>query len=143
MHTINVLKQTMDNVIYREQLNDDERNILQWAALFHDISKRSVPTLEGKDHIHPFISGATTLQILEEKGIIELVTEEDRLNFEQLIQLIHESVQPIEDVGMCAREDCCNEVQSHHNLKQIFQMMWQPKEKIWSKPWGERGSFVD
>jgi len=42
------------------------QNVLLWAALFHDISKRNYPTFPNirKDFIHPFTSAATTLNIL-------------------------------------------------------------------------------
>ena len=43
VHSIMVLYKTITNEFYIKQLNAEEKNILKWAALFHDISKRSTP----------------------------------------------------------------------------------------------------
>ena len=48
----------------------EERNMIKWASLLHDISKRSVPIIEGKDHIHPFTSAVTTIEILQRLNLI-------------------------------------------------------------------------
>jgi len=58
-----VLYRTLTHSLFTTQLNNEERNILKWAALFHDISKRGMPDFEGKDHIHPFESAATVLKM--------------------------------------------------------------------------------
>ena len=42
----------MNNPLYKEQLDEEEKNIIKWAALLHDICKRGNPLFEGKDHIH-------------------------------------------------------------------------------------------
>ena len=47
-----------------------DQNILKWAALLHDIVKRGNPLFEGKDHIHPFLSGRATLIIFKKLGKI-------------------------------------------------------------------------
>ena len=60
----------MDHKIYIEQFNDEEKNIMKWAALFHDIKKRSLPLIKGRDHVHPFTSAAATLRIFNKLGII-------------------------------------------------------------------------
>lgn len=41
--------------------NEDEMNILLWAALFHDIAKTE--RFDTPDRSHPFLSAALTLQI--------------------------------------------------------------------------------
>ena len=63
-HSIMVVLQCFCDTLF-ENLSSRDQNIVLWGALFHDISKRSNPVLEGKDHIHPFISAATTLLIFE------------------------------------------------------------------------------
>ena len=71
-HTIIVVALTFED----PTMNDSnyftwkERNMLKWAALLHDISKRSVPTIQGKDHIHPFTSAVTTIDILRKLKLI-------------------------------------------------------------------------
>lgn len=70
VHTINVLFRTINNHTYLTQLNEFEQNIVKWAALFHDLCKRGDPAFEGKDHIHPFNSGALTLKAFREYDII-------------------------------------------------------------------------
>jgi hypothetical protein len=56
VHSLNVLYLVMHDRLYL-QMNANEQNILQWAALFHDICKLGPPRFEGKDHIHPFKGG--------------------------------------------------------------------------------------
>ena len=70
-HTVNVVYQTVCHPIYLHHCTAEERNILKWAALLHDISKRQSPLITGKDHIHPFISAATTLEIMCDMGILK------------------------------------------------------------------------
>ena len=72
MHTFNVVVCLIKNALFKSFMNDEEKNILKWAALFHDIRKRSTPTIEGKDHVHPFTSAAETLIVFKEMGIIKL-----------------------------------------------------------------------
>ena len=45
------------------ELNRYNKNIILWATLLHDISKRGKPLIVGKDYIHPFKSGWQTLKI--------------------------------------------------------------------------------
>jgi hypothetical protein len=45
---------------------------LKWATIFHDISKRAKPEIVGRDHIHPFVSAATTLETFKHLGIFEV-----------------------------------------------------------------------
>ena len=48
---------------------------MKWATLLHDITKRGMPYFNGKDHIHPFLSGKATLLIFEKYGIIKIENE--------------------------------------------------------------------
>ena len=65
-HTIIVVALTFEDPTMQqlEYFTAEERNMLKWASLLHDISKRSLPTIDGKDHIHPFTSAVTCLEIL-------------------------------------------------------------------------------
>ena len=47
-------------------LNKYDRNVLLWTNLFHDISKRGRPVIEGKDNIHPFKSACTALHVMQD-----------------------------------------------------------------------------
>ena len=60
------------------ELSAQERNVLKWAALLHDIAKLSLPTIEGRDHVHPFKSGAVTLKLFSDLGLIPNQTDEKR-----------------------------------------------------------------
>jgi len=46
-----------------DTLNEDEKNIVVWACLLHDIRKLGYPVFQGKDHIHPFKSAAAVLEV--------------------------------------------------------------------------------
>ena len=59
-----------------------ERNILKWAALLHDISKRCEPHFKGKDHIHPFNSGLATLYIFRYLGFIKIEDQDQEELFQ-------------------------------------------------------------
>ena len=71
-----------------DKLSNYNQNILKWAALLHDIRKRGRPTVSGKDHIHPFMSGACTLEIFKELEIITIESEEQKNEFKRLIGLV-------------------------------------------------------
>ena len=67
-----------------------------WAALLHDLKKRSAPIIEGKDHIHGFTSAGLALEIFLKKGYINApANSENRQLIEKTIQLINESNQPL------------------------------------------------
>ena len=68
--------------------------MLKWASLLHDISKRSKPLIQGKDHIHPFISAVTTLDILQNLNLIPDIRMQGAKIF-QIKRLMSESVQPL------------------------------------------------
>ena len=75
-------------------MNDKEKNLLQWIALFHDISKRGPPEFDSRDHVHPFQSGAIILNLFKEKGIIE-VSEKDEILWNEMIEYINNSIEEV------------------------------------------------
>jgi len=79
-------------------MNAWEQNILKWAALLHDICKRGSPLFEGKDHVHPFLSGAAMIRIFHEWGVIQLDSEAEEKEFGVLMQLIDDSKRPVQEV---------------------------------------------
>jgi len=44
--------------------NKRNQNVLKWAALLHDIAKRTIPVFEGRDHVHPFISANVVIDVM-------------------------------------------------------------------------------
>ena len=50
---------------------------------------------KGKDHIHPFNGGATTLKIMKHYGIIKTSSEDEENEFEKIMNLIEDSTDPI------------------------------------------------
>ena len=71
-HTINVVYRAQRDPIYKEQFNDYDRNVMQWATLLHDIEKKCWPLFLGRDHIHPFMSAKEVLKIFKHLGFIKL-----------------------------------------------------------------------
>ena len=70
-----------------------------WAGLLHDITKRGMPIVEGKDHIHPFTGSSAVLTILlrlEMINVGEKTSEEKGTQFwiNEVQRLISESVEP-------------------------------------------------
>ena len=59
------------------ELNKYDKNVILWAALLHDISKRGKPVLIGKDYIHPFKSGWQTLKIFRNSFKFVEISDED------------------------------------------------------------------
>ena len=100
-HTIDVIICAMRGEAF-DGLTKDEKNILKWAALFHDISKRGIPEICGRDHIHPFVSGATTLETLKHMGILKINKEEEE-TFTSLIKLIADSFKKLEGAELVAQ----------------------------------------
>ena len=72
LHVMNVVYRTVRDSIYVNEYNQYEKNVLLWSTLFHDIVKRSTPTFQGKDHVHPFLSAKATLEIFQRFGFITL-----------------------------------------------------------------------
>ena len=69
VHTLNVLYLTTIDEEFLK-MNEEQQNIMLWAALLHDIKKLGPPNFNGKDHLHPFKGGAAVLIIFERLGII-------------------------------------------------------------------------
>jgi hypothetical protein len=91
VHTMLVCYRMIQDPLFAE-FNSREQNILKWAALLHDIRKLGMPVYHGKDHIHPFKSAESVLEIFERLGYIKLVSEEDKDDFKNVLRLLRESV---------------------------------------------------
>ena len=76
-HTLIVMALVVTDPIFPE-LTAEEQNILKWAALLHDLGKVQQPTIRGRDHVHPIMSGINTIDIFEKLGFIENLDEEKR-----------------------------------------------------------------
>ena len=76
-------------------LTPELQNCLKWASLLHDIAKLSKPTIEGRDHVHPFKSAIVVLDVFEKLGFIEHLTEQKKGQLFQVKRLLDESVQPV------------------------------------------------
>lgn len=46
-----------------EDVSESDKNVIYWACLLHDVRKLGMPVFEGKDHIHPFKSAASVLEV--------------------------------------------------------------------------------
>ena len=96
-HSIIVVWLSINDPLFTT-LTPRDQNILKWSTLIHDIRKRQDPTYLGKDHIHPFRSGSSVLDIFCRMGLIK-----DCEEIETTKGLIDESVQPLsidkEDYG--------------------------------------------
>jgi HD superfamily phosphodiesterase len=51
-----------------KSLGADDKNVLLWAGLLHDIAKLGTPVIRGKDNIHPYTSAATALEAFARWG---------------------------------------------------------------------------
>ena len=54
------------------KLNNYKKNVLLWGVFFHDISKRGLPEVIGKDPVHPFNSAYSSLKIFQRLFLILL-----------------------------------------------------------------------
>ena len=105
----------------------------------HDLAKKSKPEIVGKDHVHPFMSGISCIEIFEQNGMIEDINDEKREGLHRVKRLLRESVQPVPAdylKGLKHGVSVCTVMHSHHNLPEIF---WY----IWRKNIMPRGSFCD
>jgi hypothetical protein len=68
-HIIAVMASTFIDPEFKD-LDLNDKSVLMWACLFHDIAKRGRPYLKGKDPIHPFTSTSKTLGIFNRMGWI-------------------------------------------------------------------------
>lgn len=138
VHTLLVLWRAKDHLPeHYNQLSAKERNMILWACLLHDVKKLGSPVIEGKDHIHPFKSAISVLEVFKQIGILDIQGKEHA--YTQIVRLLGESVQPVPQEY--AREfehgkAYMTLMHSHHNLKEIFHYLWDQKL-------APRGSFVD
>ena len=52
-------------------MDNNDQNILRWAALLHDMQKRQTDWFEGRDHVHPFVSAAKALEVFKNIGFLD------------------------------------------------------------------------
>ena len=69
-HSYQVLYLITEDKNYRKYSVEDQ-NILKWAALLHDMTKRQVETFEGRDHTHPFVSAMCVLKVFRRLGFLD------------------------------------------------------------------------
>lgn len=126
-------------------LSEEQRNILKWAALLHDICKRGLPEFSGRDHIHPFVSGMQVLKIFHRLGLIDEQFTDRTVEPEQIeraYDLIENSIHaPVpESYGQQFKPDekYCTEQHSHEHLDTLFETLWDD-----GSPVLKRGSFCD
>lgn len=127
MHTIAVVAALYSDPLFINATSE-EKNALKWAGLLHDITKLSTPTIETKDHIHPFKSSAMVLELFERLGFIADLTDEKRGQLFQVRRLITESVKPLPEKVLNSYRHgtpACSLMQSHHNLAEIFYYLWK------------------
>ena len=120
---------TLRDPFYLEQYSPFEQNVHKWAALLHDICKRGEPEIVARDHIHPFISAEAVLIIFRHLGIIKIEGKQQEQSYEHLLKLIRESKQPYHEKYLLNKrsnelEGNCTEMHSHHNLQEIFALLW-------------------
>ncbi len=66
IHTLLVLWRAKEHLPhFYNSLSTEEQNIVLWACLLHDIKKLGTPLIEGKDHIHPFKSAVSVLEVFQ------------------------------------------------------------------------------
>ena len=138
LHTINVLMLCARDPFYQKQFTECERNIVKWAGLLHDISKRGWPLFKEKDHVHAFLSARSLLIIVQDMGLLVLETEEERRKMEEVLELLDQSQRPIQEVraSVLPQENVCQFVHSHKHLPKIMAIMWSMKQTA-------RGTFMD
>ena len=78
-----------------EDLTKEEKNILEWAALFHDISKRGRPLFDSKDFVHPFQSAAIMLRIFKENIKYIKIAEDEEEKWTETIDFIENSIEEV------------------------------------------------
>ena len=68
-HTISTLVKIVSDKKF-QKMNKLNQNIVLWAGLLHNISKREAPEIVGNDNIQAFMSAATTLKIFKDMGLV-------------------------------------------------------------------------
>lgn len=109
--------------------NEEEMNILLWAAMFHDIAKTE--KYDTPDRSHPFLSAALTLQIFHSMGFITS-------NVDEAVEMIKSSCVKISSKSYWKRykkEGVLNPAPNEHDhskLHQIYECLWSlyPKDSF-------------
>lgn len=131
-----------------KELKPDEKNLMMWAALLHDIRKQGLPKFEGKDHIHPFQSSLSVLRFLKKFKIIDCSNNEVKKIYDEIKRLIKDSTETLDEKAIRENkenlskvkkynvEHVCEHVHSHRHLKRIYELLW-------NKDFCPRSSFGD
>ena len=104
-----------------QKLSERQKNILLWAALFHDITKRGPPIFEGKDHVHPFQSAGAFLRILADNFLPHASVEEKR-HLAAMAEVCENAFERFE-VEIELDYEVCNQLHDHSVLPRIFEML--------------------
>ena len=113
-----------------KKLSKPHQNILKWVSVSHDLKKLGLPSIYGRDHIHPFKTAIAMIDIFFRKGMIHIDEDskaKEALKWKQIKRLLRESLQPLPAI---VREDfrhgkpVCTVMHSHQNLAEIFFYLW-------------------
>jgi len=96
--------------------------------------------IDGKDHIHPFVSAAHILDIMRDLGAFTIDSDEQEESFKELKYLILNSKQKI-PLAMLKGKNACKEIHCHRHLHAIFILLWSPNSCL--SHIAPRGGFVD
>ena len=126
LHWIFVYYWTVKDPEFNEELTDEERNILEWAALFHDISKRGLPLFNSKDFVHPFQSAAIMLKIFKDHVKYIKVLEDQEESWNETVDFIFNAVEEVkkeEFPDIYYDEDCCHQLHDTIKLPEILEKL--------------------
>lgn len=98
------------------KMNDEDKNIIIWSVILHDIKKRGAPIFHGRDFYHPFGSAIVTLNFYIKKNFF---SEKDKKDVYELIKILEKSKKRNPDYKS---EDFkyCREVMDYKYLDQII-----------------------
>ena len=71
VQTILVLRYAINEPLF-QKMTKEKQNMIKWACLLHNISKKSKPTIYGKDHVYPFKSATTVLEIMAQLRLLDI-----------------------------------------------------------------------
>jgi hypothetical protein len=124
-HTILVCYCTLIDP-YFAKLNDEDKNIMLWMALLHDIAKNGPPKFNSRDFIHPFQSARKALMIFKDELNLFELSKEDAIKWDEMIEVIRDSVEeasPEEFPDIYYSDDWCKFVHDHSKLPDIFERL--------------------
>ena len=79
------------------QLSTENKNILLWAGLFHDIKKWGTPLIStNRDPLHPFRSATTFLSIAN-RLVLCVINDTNTTDFKKGLKIIDDAVVEIEE----------------------------------------------